>query len=318
MHSLPRSLLLVALVGLVLACVALVGLDGPSTRAAAMRELAGRSLDDLALLAGVRDDAGVLQRDEPMPVEVIQDGGSMWILPAVEQAVDDTPWFSRGKSPHLLRIEAIEHPRALALQLHLWRAGWEIRSPEPVRVRVMPFVIVVGGLLGALTAVVIRRPILGVALWGVLAQVLLGVLAPPAELFAPQTLWVEWQRGPLLARLLPWVESMTPIELAIAAALVSLCSVLVGFDHRRSRAREHSFDLASAGVLALLGTLGTIATLEAAARSGFVASFAGWAGWLATFGLLLAWAPALAIAREQWRRQRAAMHERPTSVEEPT
>ncbi len=301
-----RGLLVVALVGVVLACLALAWLGGQATRAAALSGLAGRSLADLALLAGLRDDQGQLLRDEPFAVEVVQDGGSLWIAPAIEVAVDDSPWFATGNSPHLLRVEVVEDSRALALQLHLWRGGWELRSPEPLRVRTTPWIIVVAGLLGAVTAVVVRRASLGLALAGALAQFLLAMFTPTRELFAPQTTWVEWGTGPLFGRVLPWVEALTAFELAIAAGLVTLCLVLVGFDHRRSKASADGLNLTSAGVLALLGTVGLLGLVEAMFRSGFAASLGLWPGWLALAGLLLAWAPALAQAREQWLRQRRA------------
>lgn len=301
-----RSLLVIALVGMLLACLALPWLAGPATRAAALDELAGRSLDELALLAGLRDDEGRLLRDEPFEVEVVQDGGSLWIAPAIERAVDESEWFATGNSRHLLRVEVVEDPRALALQLHLWRSGWELRSPEPLRVRTTPWMIVIAGLVGAATALVIRRISLGLAAAGALAQLLLGTIVPPRDLFAPHTTWVEWQSGPLFARLLPWISSMSPLALAIAFALIGLCLVLVWFDHRRSSSSTDDLDLTGASVLALLGTIGLLGLVEAVFRSGFAASLSSPAGALALLGLLLAWVPALAQAREQWLVQRRA------------
>ena len=302
---LPRSLLVVAVVGLLLACLALPWLGGAATREAALASLASRSLDDLALLANLRDDQGTLLRDEPFPVEVVQDGGSLWILPAIEHAVDESPWFQTGNSPHLLRVEVIEDPRALALRLHLWRGGWELRSPEPLRIRTQPWVLVVGGLLGAVGAVLVRRASMGLALAGVLAQLLLAFVVPPVDVFAPQTNWLEWQSGPLFGRLLPWIAAMRSIDLAIALGVITLCLVLVGFDHRRSKSHD-DLNLVSASLLALLGSAGVIALVEAAFRSGFVASLSHAWGLLALFGLVLAWVPALAQAREQWLVQRRA------------
>jgi hypothetical protein len=298
---LPRSLLLVALIGTLLSCLALPWLAGPATREAALAGMTDRSLDELALLAGLRDDEGRLLRDEPFVVEVVQEGGSLWIAPTVERVVDDSEWFTTGNSPHLLKVEVVEDPRALALQLHLWRAGWDLRMPEPLRVRTTPWMIVVAGLLGAVAAVLVRRVSLGLAVAGVLAQLLLVTIAPPPELFAPQTTWVEWQTGPLLGRLLPWITSMSPLELAIAFALIALCLVLVAFDHRRSRANPDELDLLGAGVLSLFGTVGLLGLVEAMFRSGFMASLTGVAGVLALLGLVLAWVPALARARERWQ-----------------
>lgn len=299
-------MLVIALVGALLACLALAWLGGEATREVALERMAERELDELALLAGVVDDQGQPLRDEPLPVEVVQDAGSLWIAPAVERAVDASGSFVTGKSPHLLRVEVIEDPRAIALQLHLWRAGWQLRTPEPLRVRTSPWMLVVAGLLGAAAALLVRRVSLGLACAGLLAQILLALIAPPAELFAPRSLVDEWRQGPLFGRLVPAIDAMTPIELAIAAALVCLCLILVAFDHRRSRAREGALDLGSATLFATLGAIGLIGLIEAALRSSFVAALGHWPGLLALFGVALAWLPALALAREQWLRERRA------------
>lgn len=296
----PASLLVAALFGMLLACATLPWLAGPATSEAALAELAGRSLDELALLAGLRDDQGELLRAEPFAVEVVQDGGSLWITPAIERAVDESAWFATGNSPHLLRVEVVEDPRALALQLHLWRAGWELRSPEPLRVRTTPWMIVIAGLIGAATTLLFRRASVGLALAGVLAQLLLATVIPPRDLFAPQRLWAEWEQGPLFGRLLPWIDTMTPLHLTIAVTLISACLILVGFDHRRSKSSADGSSLASVSVLAVLGTLGLLGLIEAVFRSGFAASLSQAAGLLALAGVVLAWLPALARVREQW------------------
>lgn len=302
----PRGQLVVGVLGLVLACVALVWLASQAMRERALERLAARELDELALLAGVVDDAGVRQRDEPLVVEVVQDGGSLWIAPAVARAVDASGDFATGNSRHLLRVEVLEHPRALALQLNLWRAGWQLRVPEPLRVRTSPWVVVVALALAACVAPLVRRISLALALAGVVAQVLLVLVAPPPDLFAPLTLAEEWRRGPLFGWLVPALERLTPLQLAIAVAIVALCLVLVGFDHRRSRAGDDALDLASASLFALLGALGLVALLEAALRSSFAAALVHWSGMLALLGLLLAWLPALAQAHQRWQMERRA------------
>jgi hypothetical protein len=314
---LPRSLLFVALLGTLLAGLALPWLGGQATREAALDEMAGRSLDELALLANLRDEQGQLLRDDRFVVEVVQDGGSLWIAPTVERAVDDSEWFVTGNSPHLLKVEVVEDPRAIALQLHLWRGGWELRAPEPLRVRTTAWMIPIACLLGAATALLLRRISVGLLVAGVVAQLLLGTIIPPRELFPPQTTWLEWQTGPLLGRLLPWIGSMGPIHLAIAVALISLCLVLVGFDHRRSKSDGDELDLLGASVLALLGTAGLIGLVEAVFRSGFWAALSGVAGVLALLGIVLAWVPALSLAREGWLRQRRANHRPSTGIAKP-
>lgn len=299
-----RGPLVLGLIGLVLACVALVWLAGQATRERALERLAARELDELALLAGVVDDAGVRQRDEPLVVEVVQDGGSLWIGPAVARAVDASGDFATGNSRHLLRVEVLEDPRALALQLNLWRSGWQLRVPEPLRVRTSPWVIVVALALAAVVAPLVRRISVALALAGVVAQLLLVLVAPPPELFAPRTLVEEWRQGPLFGWLVPALDRLTPLQLALAVAVVTMCLILVRFDHQRSRAGEDALDLASAAAFALLGALGLVALIEAALRSSFAASLVHWSGWLALLGSLLAWLPALAQARERWQRER--------------
>lgn len=160
--------------------------------------------------------------------------------------------------------------------------------------------------LAACVAPLVRRISLALALAGVVAQVLLVLVAPPPDLFAPLTLAEEWRRGPLFGWLVPALERLTPLQLAIAVAIVALCLVLVGFDHRRSRAGDDALDLASASLFALLGALGLVALLEAALRSSFAAALVHWSGMLALLGLLLAWLPALAQAHQRWQMERRA------------
>jgi hypothetical protein len=306
MSALPRPLVIAALIGVIVACLGALGSGGAATREAATRGLAARSLAELALLAGLADERGQLLRDEPMAVEVIADGGPMWVLETVSKATAASPWFELGNSPHLLRTEVIDEPGGIALQLHLWRGGWELREPEPRRIRIAGWAAVVAGLLGAVAAVFTGgRLSIGLGLAGVFAQLLLALDPLPAELFPPQTLLAAWSEGPLFGPLFAWSRTMTPLHVAIAAAVVALCLVLVGFDHKRSRERD--LTLGWAGAAAVLGSFGVLGWVEAASRGSLFAAcdlrVGAWLGWVAVLGLIVAWLPAIHLAREGWRAQ---------------
>ncbi|HVI03372.1 MAG TPA: hypothetical protein VM869_31965 [Enhygromyxa sp.] len=309
MIALPRTLLIAALLGVIVACLGALWANGTATREAAAYELARRSIDELALLAGLADEQGKLLREEPMAVEVIADGGPLWVIDTVERAANASPWFTVGPSPHLLRAEIIDERGGVALQLHLWRGGWELREPQPRRVRIAAWAAVVAGLLGAVAAVYVRRISLGLAAAGVLAQILLALDPLPPELFPPQRLFTAWAEGPLFGPLFDAIERMSTLHVAAATAVVAACLVLVAFDHRRSRGRGGDLGLGWASVAALIGSLGAIAWIEAASRGSLFAAcdlrFGAWSGYLALLGLIVAWLPAIRVAREAWRAQHA-------------
>jgi hypothetical protein len=304
MQAIPRSWLIVALIGVVLACVGSQLARGTPTRRAATHGLAAASLDDLALLAGLADDEGTLQRGQAMPVEVIADGGPMWALDSVERAVSGSQYFAVGNSPHLLRSELIDERGGIALQLHLWRGGWEVREPQPRRVRVAPASVVLAGLLGAAMSVLTRRLSLGIATAGVLAQLLLALDPLPRELFPPQPWLDTWASGPLVARVLAAIRQLGTVGLAVVAAIGAGSLVLVAFDHRRTRGREDDVGLGIATLAAVCGTIGGVAWIEAASRGSLLAAcdvrFGAWGGWLALAGLILAWLPAIRL-KDAWR-----------------
>jgi hypothetical protein len=305
MHAISRSLLIVALLGVILACIGSQLARGTATRRAATHTLAAAALDELALLSGVADDAGKLQRDAAMPVEVISDGGPMWVLDSVERAVSGSRYFEVGNSPHLLRTELIDERGGIALQLHLWRGGWELREPEPRRIRIAPASVVLAGLLGAAISLLTRRLSFGIAAAGVLAQVLIAFDPLPRELFPPQPVLDTWASGPLVARMLSPIGQLGTVGLAAVAAIGAGSLVLVAFDHRRTRGREDDVGLGLATVAAVCGTIGGVAWVEAASRGSLFAAcdvrFGAWGGALALAGLILAWVPAIRVAREAWR-----------------
>lgn len=305
MQTISRTLLIVGLIGVIVACIGSQLARGTATRRAATHTLATAALDELALLAGLSDDAGKLQRDEPMPVAVISDGGPMWVIDSVEQAVSGSGYFTVGDSPHLLRTELIDERGGIALQLHLWRSGWELREPEPRRIRVAPAAVVLAGLLGAALSLWTRRLSYGIAAAGVFAQLLLAFDPLPRELFPPQPLLDTWASGPLVAATVASIRQLGTMGLAGVAALCAGSLVLVAFDHRRTRGREEDVGLGLATIAAVFGTIGGLAWIEAASRGSLFAAcdlrFGAWGGWLALAGLLLAWVPAIRVAREAWR-----------------
>lgn len=305
MQAISRSVLIVALVGVILACVGSQLARGTPTRRAATATLAVSALDELALLAGLSDDVGKLQRDAAMPVEVISDGGPMWVLDSVERAVAGSRHFAVGSSPHLLRTELIDERGGIALQLHLWRGGWELREPQPRRIRIAPAAVVLAALLGAALSLLTRRLSYGIAAAGVLAQLLLALDPLPRELFPPQPLLDTWASGPLVARTLAAIQQLGTIGLAAVAAVGAGSLVLVAFDHRRTRGHEDDVGLGLATLAAVCGTIGGAAWIEAASRGSLFAAcdvrFGAWGGWLALAGLILAWVPAIRVAREAWR-----------------
>ncbi len=308
MNSIPRTLLVVALVGVIVACLGALLAGGVATREAATYRLAQRSIDELALLAGLADDEGKLLRDEPMAVEVIADGGPLWALDMVERAAEQSAWLRVDNSPHLLRTEVIDERGGIALQLHLWRGGWELREPTPHRIRIAAWAAVLAGLVGAVVATYVGKISVGLASAGVFAQLALAVDPLPPELFPPQGMLAAWGEGPLFGWLFGQIRAMTTLQVAVAAA-VAMCLVLVAFDHRRSREREVDLGLAWAGVAAVLGSFGALAWIEAASRGSLFGAcdlrFGAWSGWLALVGLIAAWLPAIRVARESWRGKRA-------------
>lgn len=305
MSSISRALIVTALVGVILACLGALWSNDAATRRASAYTMAGRSLAELSLLAGIAGDDGGLLRADPMPIEVISDGGPLWALDSVERAVAADPHFSVGDSPHLLRAELIDARGGMAMQLHLWRAGWELRVPEPRTIRIAPWAAIIGGILGAVVGVFTQRVSVGIAAAGVLAQLGLAVDPLPRELFPPHRMIEEWAQGPLFGRVIPLIQGLEGLHLGIVAAALAGSLVLVGFDHRRTRGREDDVGLGPASLTALLGTFGAVMWIEAASRGSLFAAcdvrFDAYFGWLALAGLILAWLPAIRVSREAWR-----------------
>ena len=284
-----------------LACIGSQLAKGTATRVAATHTLAASAIEELALLAGLADDSGKLLRNERMPVEVISDGGPMWAIESVEQAVSGSRYFVVGNSPHLLRTEVVEARGGVALQLHLWRGGWELREPEPRRIRIAPAAVVLAGLIGAALSLLTQRLSLGIAAAGLLAQLLLAWDPLPLDLFPPQLLADAWSTGPLVDRTVTAIRGLGTIGMGMIAAVGAGSLVLVAFDHKRTRGREEDLGLGMATLAAVFGTIGGVAFVEAASRGALLAAcdlrFGAYGGWIALIGLALAWVPAIQVFR---------------------
>jgi hypothetical protein len=275
-----RGALVAAIAGAIAVVLALFG-DSARVRAVALEEMTGRALAALGHSAAIGD--------RRLVVDVVQDGGPNWIRPAILEAVGRSRSFEAGESPFMLRVEVVEHPHALALQLHLFRQGWSIRLPSPVRARFVPWTCALALALGAIVAARVRRIGVGLLVAGLVAE--LALLFVRIE-GVPRSGFAEIGDAPLTGQVLALTARVgTTATTAVGAAVVVFCLVLVAFDHRRSRSREGSLDLGSATGLALAGACGGVLALEAAFRSGFVAALAGPAGMACALALVCAWFP---------------------------
>jgi hypothetical protein len=268
-----------AVLAVLLALVGLLATDGEAVARGMVRAALLRDLDRLAALAGVdpRTDPRAV-----LPVTVVQEGGPTWITEEAEAAVEADPVFARGE-PHLLRVEVIEHAGAFGVRSQLWRQGWSLRAPEPLWVRPAPWVVLVALLAGAGWAWRRRSAMGGILLAGLVAQLLLWVRPWPAEFVRP-SLQATWREGPLGHGVVAIARALPDASVAIGAGIVTLCAVLMIFDHRRSS--EAGGGLVARGMLAVLGLL---ALAEASLRAGLVPWASQPAGMLALAGAAAAW-----------------------------
>lgn len=249
-----------------LALVGLVVTDAEAVERAVVRSAVARDLDRIAVLAGLD---GPVDARATLPVTVIQEGGPTWIAEEAEAAVDADPVFERGE-PHLLRVEVIEHEGTYGVRGQLWRQGWSLRAPEPLWVEPAPWLVLVAALAGAAWVWRRRSVVGGLVLGGVVAQVLLLVRPWPAGFVRP-SLSATWREGPLGHGVVAAARALPDASVAIGAGVVTLCAVLMLFDHRRSPD-------AGGGLVArgMLGVLGLVALAEASLRAGLLP----WAGQL--------------------------------------
>ncbi|MCA9655767.1 MAG: hypothetical protein H6712_08235 [Myxococcales bacterium] len=268
---------------LLLALAGLLATDLDAVDEGMMRGAIGRDLVRIADLASLRGTEGSAGPTATMPVTVIPEGGPGWLGAAAEAAVEADPVFTSGE-PHLLRVDLVEHARCYGVRSQLWRQGWSLRAPDPLWVTPAPWVALLSLLAGAGWAGLRRRLAGGLALAGVLAQLLVLALPWPPG-FARPSLQDRWHDGPLGHAVVELARALPDASVAIGAGVVTLCLVLMIFDHRRSS--EAGGGVVAAG---MLGVLGALAWLEAALRVGLVPWVAQPAGWLALVGAAGLWA----------------------------
>jgi hypothetical protein len=248
--------------------VALVGLwltDEGAVERGVLRSAVARDLERVAELAGL--DAAPVDPRTTLPVMVVQEGGPTWITAEAEAAVDADPVFTRGE-PHLLRVEVIEHAGTFGVRSQLWRQGWSLRAPEPLWIQPAPWIVLASLLAGAAWAWRRRSVLGGLVLAGLVAQLLLLVRPWPPELVRPSLL-ATWREGPLGHGVVALARALPDSSVALGAGVVTLCAVLMIFDHRRSS--ERGGGLVARG---MLGVVGLLALVEASLRAGLVP----WAG----------------------------------------
>lgn len=220
----------------------------------------GRDLVRIADLASLRSGAA----DSPaagMPVAVIPEGGPAWVGPEGEAAVQADPIFTLGE-PHLLRIDQVEQSRVFGVRTQLWRQGWSLRAPEPLWVTPAPWIVLLSIVAGAAWAGLRRGLAGGAMVSGVLGQLLILALPWP-DGFARPSLQQTWRDGPLGHHAYETAMALPDSSVAVGAGVITLCAVLMIFDHRRSPDQGGGLVL-----FGILGVMGGLAWLEAALRAG--------------------------------------------------
>lgn len=268
-----------AVLAVLLSLVGLLATEGEAVARGVVRAALLRDLDRLAALAGID------RRTDPratLPVTVVQEGGPTWISAEAEAAVEADPVFVHGE-PHLLRVEVIEHEGTFGVRSQLWRQGWSLRAPDPLWVRPAPWIVLAALLAGAGWAWRRRSATGGLVLAGLVAQVLLLVRPWPADV-PRASLQATWREGPLGHGVVALARALPDASVAIGAGIVTLCAVLMIFDHRRSP--EEGGGLVARGMLAVLGLL---ALAEASLRAGLVPWVSQPPGMLALAGAAGAW-----------------------------
>jgi hypothetical protein len=273
--------------------------NGTLVERGVLRSAVARDLDRIAELADLRQAAAADERPV-MPVTVVQEGGPTWIVEEAEAAIAADSVFTRGE-PHLLRIEVIEHAGIYGVRGQLWRQGWSLRAPEPLWAQPAPWIVLASALAGAVWAGRRRGGLAGgMALAGVVAQLLLLARPWPAGFVRP-SLPDTWLAGPLGHGMVTLARGLPESSVAIGAGVVTLCAVLMLFDHRRSPGQGGG--IVAAG---LLGVLGAVVFVEASLRAGL----GPWAG---QPGGVLALTGAAGLWWWAWRRREPRAQEEITA-----
>ncbi len=277
-------------------CAALAGtlahLSGDeAARARALRRASVPALDELAMSAGMLGDDWQLRIPEPLAVQTVQGGGPGWMRESIASELPQSRAFREGGSPHLLRIEGVDAERGFATQLRLWRAGWDLRLPQPVRRRMQPgtFGAAVG--VGACVWAASRRLAWGVLVAGLASVLALALFALELPVPGAKGLMDELAHAPFWVGLSALFTANEQLSTSLIFALVAFCLVLAYFDHRRSRDDASSLTLPRTFFDALALGAGGLLLVETALRSGWwdaLSSLWGGLGALALVGACVA------------------------------
>lgn len=270
------------LVAVLALALGLVFVDPHEAGAVAVRDATRLHLVELGRLAGVRAPDGQ-PTGTALEVEVVQNGGELWVGEAVGAAVDDDSAFVRGDGPHRLAAEVVQAGPTTALRLGLWRRGWSLGPARPVVARAAPWIVLGALSIGALVRSRGRGLGTSLAVAGGLAQLGTLVLAWPGPGARPG-LVQEWQDGPLGTSVRLVAERLPDAATAIGTGIIALCLVLAAFDHRRSRGRGGALVLGG-----VVGMLGVLALVEAGMRVGVRGLFGQLAGWISILAVAALW-----------------------------
>lgn len=238
---------------------------------------------EVAEMANLKPVSGGGPSPSALPVAVVVDGEMPWLAAEAKRAAALEPAFEINGGPHELRFEYIGDGRTWAVRAQLWRRGWSLRPPQPVIVRIFPWVAVLAAALGG--ALWVRRVPLWIAaaVSGVGAQVGLWAMAWPTAILRP-SFSESVAAGPLGRQVVRWAEMLPETSVAIGAGVVALCLVLAMFDHRRSPG-QGGMAIWTAVVVLLAG----LAWLEAALRGQVVPWASTGLGACGALGLVGLW-----------------------------
>lgn len=244
-------------------------------------ERADRLVDQLTQLAGLGPAEHARSK---LPVGVAQEGGPAWVTEAVQGAVERHPALELSDNGlGLVRVEVVEDGAAIALRGGLYRQGWNLRSEHPLRMRGAPWIPMLALAFGLGAMAYSRRMGVGLVLGGVVAQLLDRVVAwPDAFVAVPWT--AQLRDGPVGRSVVELALAVPDSGVAIGAGVVTLCMILVAFDHRRSSGKGGAMF-----VVGMAGVVGVILWVEAAARCGMTGWIGTGAGAASILAMALAW-----------------------------
>ncbi|MCR9165295.1 MAG: hypothetical protein ACE37F_26715 [Nannocystaceae bacterium] len=229
-------------------------------------ERAERMLDQIADLAGLAPSANARAK---LPVGVVQEGGPAWVTEAVQGAVQRHPSLELSeRGLGLVRVEVVDAGDAIAMRGGLYRQGWNLRSEHPLRMRATLWIPMLALAVGLGAMAYVRRMGVGFAVAGAAAQAL-DAMVPWPDAFVPVPWTAALRDGPVGRSVVELALWMPDTGVAIGAGVVTLCMVLVAFDHRRSSGKGGAMFATG-----MAGVLGGILWVEAAARCGMT----GWIG----------------------------------------